>query len=145
MTLVEKINNGIKEAMRNREMLRLDVLRMLKSKILAADARGQIADIDVIKLFKTYFGNLQEAYEQAKEVNRPDIYEKLHEEMLVVSEFLPSVPTHEETRRIVQEAIEACGAKSKKDFGLIMKAIKQINPNIDGKMAKEIADHLLGD
>ena len=61
MTIIEKINDGIKEAMRSRDQLRLDTLRMLKSKILTVDARGNLPDTEVLKLFKTYFGNLQEA------------------------------------------------------------------------------------
>jgi uncharacterized protein len=58
MTLIEKINLGIKEAMRNQDQIRLDTLRMLKSKILAVDARANLSDSEVLKLFKTYFGNL---------------------------------------------------------------------------------------
>ena len=61
MTIIEKINEGIKGAMRNRDQLRLATLRMLKSKILSVDARGNLPDPDVVKLFKTYFGNLKEA------------------------------------------------------------------------------------
>ncbi len=66
MTFIEEINQGIKEAMRSRDQLRLDTLRMLKSKILAVDARVNLPDPEVVKLFKTYFGNLEEALEQAK-------------------------------------------------------------------------------
>ena len=58
MTMVEKINEGIKEAMRSRDQLRLSVLRMLKSKILAVDARANLPDAEVVKLFKTYYGSL---------------------------------------------------------------------------------------
>ena len=43
MTLAEQINHGIKEAIRSKDQLRLDTLRMLKSKILAADARSNLS------------------------------------------------------------------------------------------------------
>ncbi len=81
MSLMERINEGIKEAIRSRNQLRLDVLRMLKSKVLAVDARGNLPDPEVIKLFKTYFGNLQEALEQAKTLGRPEIAERLQGEL----------------------------------------------------------------
>ena len=81
MTIIEKINQDIKDAMRSREQLRLDTLRMLKSKILAVDARGTLPDAEVLKLFKTYFGNIQEALDQAQTVNRPEIVEKLKNEL----------------------------------------------------------------
>ena len=145
MPLVDEINNGIKEAMKNRDQLRLDTLRMLKSKILTVDARGNLPDADVVKLFKTYSGNLQEAFEQAQAVNRTEMAEKLKNEIQIVQEFLPKAPTPEETKQIVLQAISESGAKSKKEFGLVMKKIMAINSTVDGKLAKDIANQLLSD
>lgn len=145
MTLVEKINDELKEAMRSRDQLRLDTLRMLKSKILTADARGNLSDADVVKLFKTYFGNLQEALEQAQSLNRPEVVEKLKSELVIIQEFLPKAPTVEETKKLVQQAIAESGAKSKKDFGLVMKSVMKLNSSIDGKLAKDLANQLLPD
>lgn len=143
MTIIEKINDGIKEAMRSRNQLRLDALRMLKSKILTVDARGNLPDADVLKLFKTYFGNLQEALEQSQAANRPEIVEKLKIEMEIVQEFLPKALSHDETKRIVVQAIAESGAKTKKDLGLVMKTIMKLNNTVDGKLAKDLAGQLL--
>lgn len=143
MSLMETINEGIKEAMRSRNQLRLDVLRALKSKILAVDARGNLEDTEVLKLFKTYFGNLQEALEQTQAANRPEMVEKLKQEMLVVQEFLPKALSMEETKKIVEQAIQDSGAKSKRDLGLVMKSIMKINSSVDGKAAKDLASQLL--
>lgn len=145
MVIIEQINQGIKDAMRNREQLRLETLRMLKSKILACDARGSLPDAEVVKIFKTYYGNLQEAYEQAHAVHRHEMADKLKLEMVIVQEFLPRVLSHEETRAIVIQAISDSNAKTKKDFGLVMKSIMKINNSVDGKIAKEIANQLLTD
>jgi uncharacterized protein YqeY len=145
MSMIEKINEGIKEAMRSRDQIRLETLRMLKSKILAVDARGNLPDADVIKLFKTYFGNLQEALEQAKGANRTETAEQLIKELAIIQEFLPKALSPEETRKIVIQAIAESGAKTKKDLGLVMKAIMKINNTVDGKLAKELAGELLAD
>jgi len=145
MTLIEKINEGIKESMRNKDTLRLDTLRMLKSKILTVDARGNLPDTEVVKLFKTYLGNLQEAFEQAQAGNRPEIAEKLKKEMLIVQEFLPKALSQEETQKIVEKAIADSGAKTKKDLGNVMKAIMKMNAGVDGKLAKDLAGQLLAD
>lgn len=145
MTIIEKINDGIKDAMRSREQLRLDTLRMLKSKILAVDARGNLPDAEVLKLFKTYFGNLQEAIEQSRAANRPEVIEKLKSELAIVQEFLPKPLSPEETKKIVVQAIQDSGAKTKKEFGLVMKSIMKINNTVDGKLAKELANQLLTD
>lgn len=145
MTLIERINNDLKDAMRNREQLKLDTLRMLKSKILAVDARGNLPDAEVLKLFKTYFGNLQEALEQAQSVNRPESVEKLKQELLVVQEYLPKALSPEETKSLVIQAIADSGATTKKDFGLVMKSIMKLNNTVDGKIAKDFANQLLAD
>ncbi len=143
MTLIEKINEGIKEAMRSRDQVRLGVLRMLKSKILAVDARATLPDTEVVKLFKTYFGNLQEALEQAQAANRPETAEQLKKELEIVQEFLPQAPSLEETKSIVQQAIKESGAKTKKDLGLVMKSVMKINSSLDGKLAKDLASQEL--
>lgn len=145
MTIMEKINDGIKDAMRSKEMLRLGTLRMLKSKILAVDARGNLPDADVLKLFKTYLGNLQEALDQAQAVNRPESVATLKTEMEIVQEFLPKALSQDETKKIVIQAIADSGAKTKKELGLVMKSIMKINNTVDGKLAKDLADQLLID
>jgi uncharacterized protein len=145
MALIEQINEGIKEAMRSRDAVRLGTLRMLKSKILAVDARANLPDPEVIKLFKTYFGNLQEALVQAQAANRPDMAEQLKSELLIIQEFLPKTPSEEETRKIVVQAIAESGAKTKKELGLVMKAVMKLNNSVDGKLAKDLASELLSD
>jgi len=145
MTLIEKINEDIKEAMKSRNQLRLDTLRMLKSKILTVDARGNLADEEVVKLFKTYFGNLKEALDQAQAVNRPEIAEKLKSELEIIQEFLPKALSPEETKKIVIQAISDSGAKTKKDLGQVMKSVMKLNKTVDGKLAKDLASQLLAD
>ncbi len=143
--IIETINDGIKEAMRSRDQIRLGTLRMLKSKILAVDARATLPDTEVIKLFKTYYGSLEEAFQQAVSAQRPDISEPLKAELAIVKEFLPQAPSIEETRSLVQQAIQECGAKTKKDLGFVMKAVMKLNSAVDGKLTKEIADQMLSD
>lgn len=143
MTLIEKINLGIKEAIRSQDQIRLNTLRMLKSKILAVDARANLPDSEVLKLFKTYFSNLQEARDQA--VSRPEIVEQLEKELEIVQEFLPKALSLEDTKKIVVQAIADSGAKTKKDLGLVMKSIMKLNHAVDGKLAKDLANQLLTD
>lgn len=145
MAIVDQINEGIKEAMRSRDQVRLVTLRMLKSKIMAVDARCSIPDTEVVKLFKTYYGNLQEALDQAQAANRIDIAEPLKREMEIVQEFLPKTLSLEETQKIVVQAIAESGAKTKKDLGLVMKTIMKLSGAVDGKLARDIANELLLD
>ena len=143
MTLIERINLEIKEAIRSQDKIRLNTLRMLKSKILAVDARATLPDSEILKLFKTYLSNLQEAKEQS--VSRPEMVAQLEKEIEIVQEFLPKALSSEETQKIVIQAIADSGAKTKKDLGLVMKSIMKINNTVDGKLAKDLANQLLAD
>ena len=143
MTLVEQINEGIKESMKSKDTLRLEVLRMLKSKILSVDARGSLSDSEVIKLIKTYYGNLEEALEQTLIAKREEMAEKLKKEMAIVQTFLPTTPSPEETKALVLMAIKESGAKTKKEMGSVMKALLKLNPNIDGKIAIAMVNEAL--
>lgn len=145
MTIFEKINQDIKEAMRSRDQIRLDTLRMLKSKILVVNARGDIPDNEAVKLIKTYFSNINEALEQARAANRGEIAQKLESELEVIKEFLPKAPSLEETKQLIIQAIADSGAKTKKDLGLVMKSLMKLNNAIDGKQAKDLANELLSD
>ncbi|HAB98645.1 MAG TPA: hypothetical protein DCE71_02335 [Parachlamydiales bacterium] len=145
MTIIEKVNEGIKEAMRSRDQIRLATLRMLKSKILAVEARANLPDAEVLKLTKTYFGNIQEALDQAQIANRPEMAEQLKSELAIIQEFLPKTPSLEETKKLVIQAIADSGAKTKKELGLVMKALMKLNNTVDGKLAKELASELLAD
>ena len=143
MSIIETINNGIKEAMKSRDQIRLNTFRMLKSKILNVDARANLPDTEVIKIFKTYYGSMEEALAQAQSVNRPDIADQLEKELVIIQEFLPKAASVEETKKIVLQAIVETGAKTKKEFGLVMKAVMRLNNTVDGKLAKSIIDDLL--
>lgn len=143
MSIVEQLNEGIKDAMRKQDQIRLSTLRMLKSKVMAVDARANIPDSEVIKIFKTYYGSIAEAIEQATAANRMDVADPLKKELTIIQEFLPKAPSLDETKKIVIQAIADSGAKTKKELGLVMKAIMKINNTVDGKLAKEIASELL--
>ncbi len=145
MAIIEHINEGIKEAMRSRDQVKLMTLRMLKSKVMAVDARCTLPDTEVIKLFKTYLGNVQEALDEAQKANRSDMVETLKQEIVIIQEFLPKSLSAAETQKIVEQAIAESGAKTKKDLGLVMKAIMKLNSTVDGKLAKELASQLLAD
>jgi uncharacterized protein YqeY len=143
MTLVEQINEGIKESMKSKDTLRLEVLRMLKAKILSVDARGALSDLEVIKLIKTYYGNLEEALEQTLIAKREEMAEKLRKEMLIVETFLPKTASKEETKALVLMAIQESGAKTKKEMGNVMKIVLKMNPNVDAKLASSLVNEHL--
>ena len=143
MALLELVNDGIKEAIRSKDQLRLETLRMLKSKILAVDARGGLSDAEIVKLFKTYASNLQEGLEQAMIANRPEMVDKLKKEIAIVAEFLPQTLSRADTEKLVIQAIHETQASSKKELGIVMKKIMSYGQSLDGKTVKEIIEEKL--
>jgi uncharacterized protein len=143
MTLYETITTDLKEAMKARQKKRLEVLRMMKSKIMTVNSKGDISDDEILKILNTYEKNLKDAYEQSNNNNREEAAAELKEEIDIVSAYLPKKLTEAETKTLVEEVIQQTGATSKKDMGKVMGAIMKSGKPIDGKLVKSIVDGLL--
>ncbi|MDD5594601.1 MAG: GatB/YqeY domain-containing protein, partial [Candidatus Margulisbacteria bacterium] len=68
--LLNKINQDLQAAMKAKDELRLSVLRMMKSKILYVNARGDLPDAEVIKILTKYGKDIKESIEEFKKVGR---------------------------------------------------------------------------
>jgi uncharacterized protein YqeY len=143
MTLFEQINNDLKEAMRAKDELKLSVLRMMKSKVLYVNARGDLPEAEVIKIVTKYGKDLKEAIEEYKKVNRAAEVAKTEKELAIVQSYLPKELTPDEIRAQVQQAIAESGAASIKQMGVVMKAMQAKAPGADGKIVSQIVRELL--
>jgi uncharacterized protein YqeY len=143
MTLFEQINNDLKEAMRAKDELKLSVLRMMKSKVLYVNARGDLPEAEVIKIVTKYGKDLKEAIEEYKKVNRAAEVAKTEKELAIVQSYLPKELTPDEIRAQVQQAIAETGAASIKQMGVVMKAMQAKAPGADGKIVSQIVRELL--
>lgn len=141
--LFNKINTQLKEAMKARDELRLSTLRMVKSKILYVNARGDLEDAEIIKIIKKYSKDLKEAIEEFKKVNKTDEAERHEKELAIVSEFLPKELSAEEIRKIVEQTIQETGAAEIKEMGKVMKEITGKHPGIDGKIVSQLVREIL--
>ena len=141
-TLFNKINNQLKEAMKAKDELRLSVLRMVKSKILYVNARGDLPDPEIMKIIKKYGKELKESIEEFKKAERTDEVAKTESELKIVEEFLPQELSKDEIKAIVEKTIKDVGAASIKDMGRVMKELTA-NPAIDGKVASQLVREIL--
>lgn len=141
--LFAKINSELQSALKARDELRLSVLRMVKSKILYVNARGDLPDEEIIKIIKKYSKDLKQSIEEFKKVGKNEEVETHEEEFAIVAEYLPPELTPEEIKKIVQQAITDTGAASMKDMGKVMKEVTGKNPGIDGKIASQTVRELL--
>jgi uncharacterized protein len=130
MTLQEKIDSDLKEAMRAKEAERLSVLRMVKSAIMNAaiekhGAGGKLADSDAIVVLRKQVKQRQDSVAGFEKGGRPELAEKERREIGILSEYLPQPLTTEEVASIVQAAIAETGASSKAQMGQVMKIVNE--------------------
>jgi uncharacterized protein YqeY len=141
--LFKKLNSDLAAAMKAKDTFRLEVVRMMKSKVLLVNARGDLPDPEIIKILQKYAKSLKDAIEETKKVNRPEAVAKLEGELKVVEEYLPKMLSEAEVRDIVLKAIAEVGASSPKDTGKVMKAVMGKGLNVDGSMVSRIVSETL--
>jgi len=138
MSLFEKINKDLQKALKEKNTLRLETIRMMKSKILYINPKGELSDEEIIKILNKYAKTLKEAVEEAKKVNRIDVAEKTEKELQIVREYLPKELSPEELKQVVKKTIKEVGATSMKEMGAVMKEIMGKCPTADGKIVKNL-------
>jgi len=141
--LFEKINGDLQKAMKERNPDRLSVLRMMKSKVLYVNARGDLPDAEVIKILTKYGKDLKESIEEFTKVGKLEEAEKVKAELAIVSEYLPRELSPEEIKAAVQQTIQELGAASAKEMGAVMKAVLAKCPGADGKLVNQFVREIL--
>lgn len=148
MSLVEKINASIKEAMLAKQEGRLRGLRAIKSAILIAQsekgASENLSSEKEIQVLTKLAKQRKESIEIFEKENRVDLATKEKEELEVIESYLPKQMTSEEVIEFLKPIIEQVGAKSPADMGKVMGvASKQLAGKADGKMISELVKQLL--
>lgn len=152
MSVKEKIAGDIKTAMKARDQLRLDTLRMVKSKIQEKEVelRGKkgrdylLEDEEILQVLTTAAKQRRDSIESFRAGGREELAAKEEKELAIVQEFLPQQLSDEELQRLVKEAVEETGAKSPKDMGMVMKAVMpKVKGQADGKRINAVVRVLL--
>ncbi len=150
MTLPQKIDADLKEAMRARESERLGVLRMLKSAlkysaIEKAGAEGELDDAEATQVIRKQVKQRQDSIESFEKGGRPELAEKEKSELAILQQYLPAAMDAEELARLVREAIAKTGATSRAQMGAVMKALgPEVAGRADGKtLSQEVQRQLV--
>ncbi len=148
MSLKQKIEGEIKQAMLNKQKERLTPLRAIKSLILLAEtekggADGLSEDTE-IKLLTKAAKQRKDSLEIYNEQGRADLAEKEASELKVIEEFLPKQMSEEELESELKEVIAQVGAEGPKDMGKVMGvATKKFAGRADGKAISMLTKKLL--
>lgn len=140
-TLLKKLQDEMKRALKSKDTERLSVIRMLISEIKKEqiDKKKELSDDEILAIIQRYGKQRREAIEQYKKANRYDLVEKEQNELNIVLEFLPKQLTEEEINKIVEETIKEVGATSIKEMGKVMKSVMaKIKGKADGSVVSRI-------
>jgi len=146
MSLKAQINDDIKTAMKEKNAVKRDALRLLSSafKQVEVDERKELTDEDVIKIIQKQVKQRIEAMTQYKEAGREDLYDKEASEAAIFEQYLPQQLSDEELESALKEIIAQTGATSMKEIGKVMGAAsKSLGAQADGKRINECAKKLL--
>ncbi|MBN1495112.1 GatB/YqeY domain-containing protein [Candidatus Peregrinibacteria bacterium] len=148
MSLKDQIQKDMIGAMKAKEDIKLNALRMLKAEIMKFEVAGsekkEAKDEDVIQLIGKQVKQRDDAATQYKAGNRPELAEKEEKEAEILKKYLPAQMSEEEVKKIVQETIKEVGATGKADLGKVMGAIMpKVKGKADGKLINKIVQDLL--
>jgi uncharacterized protein YqeY len=141
--LLNKINDDLHAAMKAKDELRLSVLRMMKSKVLYVNARGDLPEAEVIKIVTKYGKDLKESIAEFQKVGRSEEVQRSQQELAVVQAYLPKELSPDEIKALVQKTIAALGVSSLKEMGRVMKEVTANHPGIDGKLVSQFVREML--
>ena len=147
MSLKEQLNEDLKTAMREKNVVKRDSIRAINTMIkqIEVDERRVLDDAEVIKLIQRGIKQREEAIAQYSAASRDDLVQKEQEQVDVFMLYLPKQLTNEELESEMKEVISEVGATTIKDMGKVMGAAsKKFAGVADGKRINEMVKKLLG-
>ncbi|UCD63785.1 MAG: GatB/YqeY domain-containing protein [Candidatus Zixiibacteriota bacterium] len=148
MSLIERIDNDLKKALKAGEKDKLTVLRGLKSdiKYRRIDKGEDLTDDDVIAVLNSVRKKIRDSIEQFQKGGRDDLVQKETRELQIVEQYLPEQLDESKLLEIIKQAIEETGADSPAKLGLVMKAVMpKVRGQADGKLVNKLAMELLSE
>ena len=150
MKIEEKINESIKDSMKEKNRLRLDSLRAIKSAILIektkSGSKDQIEESVVLKILQKMVKQRNDSAKIYLEQNRKELAEIEVSQANIISEFLPTQLSRSELSEIIEKVIKEAGVESMKDMG---KVISKVNEKVSGQaegriIAESVKEKLIG-
>jgi len=135
MTLQEKIQSHMADAMRGKDSLRLGVLRMMKTAIKNREIEKMktLDEPEAFAVLNTLVKQRRDSVEQFRMGGREELAQKEEAEIKVIEEYLPAAASDADIRAAIESAIQETGATSMKDMGKVMKATQAL---LAGKTAE---------
>ncbi|HNS78819.1 MAG TPA: GatB/YqeY domain-containing protein [Syntrophorhabdus sp.] len=133
----EKLQDGLKEALKQKDHVRLSLYRMLLTSIKNKEVEKirPLTEDEFIAVVKTSIKQHVESIESFKKGDRADLAEREEKELAILKEFMPSQLSEDEVSREIEEAIVSLQVHGQKEMGKVIKFILEKYPGrIDGKV-----------
>lgn len=142
MSLLERLNNDMKQAMKNKEKDKLSVIRMIKSSLQneAIKLGNELSEDQELTVLSREMKQRKDSLNEFEKAGREDLVEKLRTELTFVEVYMPKQLSEEEVTEIVKQAISEVGATSKAEMGKVMSAIM---PKVKGKADGTLVNKLV--
>jgi uncharacterized protein len=141
MSYIERIQSDLTAAMKEKDELRLSVLRMVKSALKNKEIEKMrpLDDLESLQVLQTLVKQRRESVDQFTKGGRKDLAEKEGKEIVIIEHYLPAAPSDEEIHRAVEAAIVEAGADSLKQMGAVIKAARARleGKAVDGKVLSD--------
>lgn len=148
MSLIDKISESIKIAMREKDSIKLESLRAIKSSLLLSQTekgkKGEISESEEIQILQKLVKQRKDSAQIYKTQNRNELAELEISQSKYIEEFLPDQISEDELIKIIQSIINKSGASGMKDMGKVMGiASKELLGKADGKTISSLVRNLL--
>ncbi len=141
LSLSEQIMSDMKEAMKARDKVRLNTVRMIKSALMNEKIKAghDLTAEEELTVLSREKKQREESIEEFTKANRKDLADETKQELAIVESYLPKQMTQEELNQAVSSAIAEANAQGKSDFGKVMKILMpKIKGKADGKAASDV-------
>ena len=148
MTLTQRVQKELVDAMRNKQELRLGTLRMMKAALQnkRIEKRADLDEKEELQVFSTMINQRKDSIQQFEKGNRHELANKEAQEIAIIEAYMPKALGHEEIEATVRAVISEMGSPTMKDMGTVMKNVmaKFGGARVDGKLVSEAVKKQLG-
>lgn len=146
MSLLQKLDEDLKTALKTSDKLKLSVLRMAKAAVKnqQIDKGRELRDEEILAIFSTLAKQRRESIEQFSKGGRDDLVRQESQELLILQSYMPVQLSAEELNAMILQAIKEASAETEADMGKVMKLLApRIKGIADGKWVNNRVKELL--
>jgi uncharacterized protein YqeY len=142
MTLNDRLSEDLKQAMKAKDQLRMDTIRMIKAALFnkEIELNKPLDEAETNRVLTTMVKQRKDSAEQYQTAKRDELADKELKEIVIVESYLPRALSGEEIAQLINNVMRETGAEAAKDMGKVMKAVmaQLAGQAVDGKLISEL-------